>query len=111
MNPIDVNEAEAAGDDPLEILEAIGRAHMPFGRFGPEHFPPRGIPIIDLPFEYLEWFERQGWPSGRFGRLLAFVYHTKLACADEVFDVFRARRGGRASLRQNRPLPRIVHDD
>nr|WP_306301498.1 DUF3820 family protein [Verrucomicrobium spinosum] len=34
-------------------LADIERTHMPFGKFGPQHFPPHGIPIFDLPAEYL----------------------------------------------------------
>ena len=29
---------------------------MPFGKYGPLHFPPRGVPLYDLPVEYLAWF-------------------------------------------------------
>lgn len=107
MDPRDVARAEMTSEELAETLEAIGRTTMPFGRFGPENFPPRGIPITDLPFEYLEWFERVGFPRGRLGELLDFVYRIKLEGADEIFDVYRAQRGGRASLRKAKRLPRI----
>ena len=29
-------------------LADIGRMRMPFGKYGPEHFPPSGVPIYDL---------------------------------------------------------------
>ena len=52
----------------------IARTRMPFGKFGREHFPPRGVPIYDLPVEYLAWFARKGcFPKGRFSELLASV--------------------------------------
>jgi uncharacterized protein (DUF3820 family) len=37
-------------------LEQISRYHMPFGMFGPKQYPPKGVPIYDLPAEYLAWF-------------------------------------------------------
>lgn len=107
MDPRDVIDAEHAGENLEATFEAIGQARMPFGRFGPEQFPPNGVPIIDLPFEYLEWFARHGFPSGHFGRLLSFVYHTKLEGADEIFDPFRRQNGGRASLRRRTEPPRL----
>ncbi|MGB2559838.1 MAG: putative quorum-sensing-regulated virulence factor, partial [Akkermansiaceae bacterium] len=45
-----------------QILAEIGELHMPFGRYGPERFPPLGIPVMDLPLEYLEWFRQKGFP-------------------------------------------------
>ena len=90
-------EAELA-----RTLTEIARTHMPFGRFGPQHYPPRGIPIHDLPYEYLAYFERKGFPSGRLGELLRFVYLAKRDGADALFDPFRARRGGRTTLRRPR---------
>lgn len=98
-------------DEMAATLDAIGRTHMPFGRFGPARFPPDGIPITDLPFEYLEYFARSGFPRGRLGVLLEFVYHAKLNGIDDIFDAFRARRGGRASLRARREIPRLREAD
>lgn len=82
-------------------MEAIGQMHMPFGRFGPKQFPPRGVPIYDLPAEYLAWFARQGFPKGRLGELLRIVHQMKVDGSDAVFDVFRAGRG-RTKLRPER---------
>lgn len=109
MDPEDVLRAEAVGEDLAATLEDIGRARMPFGRFGPHRYPPDGVPLIDLPFEYLEWFEKRGWPRGRLGILMTFVYHTKLAGADEIFDPWRTRFGGRTNLRLSADRPRTSH--
>ena len=46
-------------------LEAIRKMRMPFGKFGPKAFPPDGIPIYDLPAEYLGWFAAKGFPKAR----------------------------------------------
>jgi len=84
-------------------LEEIGRTHMPFGKFGPQFRPPNGVPIYDLPAEYLGWFaNKAGFPKGRFGTLLKMVYQMKVDGSDMVFDVFRRQRGGRTPLREER---------
>ena len=44
MDPETENAAAAA-------LEQISRYCMPFGMFGPKHYPPKGVPIYDLPAE------------------------------------------------------------
>lgn len=81
-------------------LAEIGRTHMPFGKYGPAHFPPNGIPIYDIPAEYLSWFAtRAGFPKGRLGQLLQMVHQMKVDGSDVAFDIFRARRGGRTALR------------
>ncbi len=80
--------------------EEIGRTSMPFGKFGPAHFPPRGVPIYDLPVEYLGWFAvKAGFPKGRLGQLLEMVYHMKVEGLDHVFDGHRSKAGGRTPLR------------
>ena len=55
------------------ILGEIGNTSMPFGRFGPKDFPPRGLPIMDLPEDYLAWFQQRGFPNGWLGELLEVV--------------------------------------
>ena len=84
-------------------LAEIARMRMPFGKFGPQHFPPHGVPIHDLPVEYLGWFAKKGWPRGRLGELLRIVHQMKVDGADEVFDALRRAAGGRTLLRPPRP--------
>jgi uncharacterized protein (DUF3820 family) len=80
-------------------LAEIERTHMPFGKFGPDAYPPNGIPIFDLPAEYLGWFAQKGWPRGRLGDLLRMVYQMKVDGTDTAFDEMRRRAGGRTPLR------------
>ena len=80
-------------------LELIARYHMPFGMFGPKNYPPKGVPIYDLPAEYLAWFALKGFPEGRLGELLRVVYQTKADGCDGVFDAIRRKAGGRYKLR------------
>jgi uncharacterized protein (DUF3820 family) len=86
-----------------EDLAAIERMYMPFGKFGPQHFPPRGVPIFDLPAEYLAWFAQKGFPKGRLGELLKIVHQMKVDGSDFAFDPMRKRNGGKTKLREERP--------
>ena len=81
-------------------LADIATVRMPFGKFGPVHFPPRGVPLYDLPVEYLAWFARKDcFPKGRLGELLRIVHQMKVDGLDEIFDHLRRRAGGRTVLR------------
>ncbi len=75
-------------------LAEIGRTRMPFGKYGPQHFPPDGIPIYDIPAEYLGWFaNKAGFPKGRLGELLRMVHQMKADGSDAAFDPFRKKNG------------------
>ncbi|MCK5801894.1 MAG: DUF3820 family protein [Lentisphaeria bacterium] len=82
------------------VLAETGRTCMPFGKYGPEHYPPAGVPLCDLPYEYLAWFVRKGgFPRGKLGKLLEFVHQAKQDGADELFEPVRTLNGGRTRLR------------
>jgi len=89
-------------EDFARLLQEIAETYMPFGNFGPKDYPPRGVPITDLPPEYLAWFKERGFPKGRFGELLEAVNDIKAVGADEVFAPIRTQRGGRYSLHKRR---------
>ena len=89
-------------EDLAALLDELEGYFMPFGRYGPKHFPPDGIPLYDLSAEYLHYFKVKGFPRGRLGELMEFVYQAKLDGADVIFDSLRARNGGRRSLRKPR---------
>ncbi|MES2997535.1 MAG: DUF3820 family protein [Verrucomicrobiota bacterium] len=86
-------------EDFRNLLAEIGVAHMPFGKFGRKDYPPRGVPLMDLPMEYLVWFKERGFPKGRLGELMEQVFEIKAVGMDAVFDPLRAARGGRYPLR------------
>jgi len=94
-----------------EILFAISQMNMPFGKYGPKEFPPDGVPIYDLPPEYLHWFSAKGFPKGKLGTLMKFVYQMKCDGADPVFDEFRKANGGRHPLRRGRQKNFTFADD
>lgn len=93
-------------------LEEIGRTCMPFGKYGPLHYPPRGVPVYDLPVEYLGWFAAKGgFPSGRLGELLRMIHQMKVDGLDAVFDGMRKARGGRTPLRTAAPRSHVFAED
>lgn len=48
-------------------LAKLGTTHMPFGKY-------KGRKIIDLPEDYLLWFERKAlFPQGELGQLMALA--------------------------------------
>ncbi|TAG09218.1 MAG: hypothetical protein EAZ42_07615 [Verrucomicrobia bacterium] len=73
-----------------ELLLEIARTRMPFGKYGPNHFPPNGLLMIDLPWEYFAWFKSNGgYPKGRLGELMAEVEAIKEVGGEEIFLPFR----------------------
>jgi uncharacterized protein (DUF3820 family) len=85
-------------DDYCNLLMEIHRTHMPYGMFGKEKYPPGGVPIYDLPEEYLLWFKQRSFPKGRLGELMAHVCEIKETGMDSVFDPMRKANGGRTKL-------------
>lgn len=62
--------------DPTILVTAV-KMKMPFGKY-------KDVLICDLPVSYLEWFNRNGWPEGKLGVLLATVYEIKLNGLSEL---------------------------
>ena len=54
-----------------EILKQLVKMKMPFGKY-------KGILLCDLPVSYLEWFQREGFPEGKLGMMLATIYEIKI---------------------------------
>jgi len=48
-------------------LQRLVTTRMPYGKY-------KGHLIADLPGNYLNWFAREGFPSGEIGRLLALMH-------------------------------------
>ncbi len=85
-------------EDFRNLLLEIGKTRIPFGKFGIKAYPPAGVPIMDLPPEYLSWFQERGFPKGRLGELMAQVCEIKSVGMDSVFDPLRQANGGRFRL-------------
>lgn len=86
-------------EDFRNLFAEIGKTRMPFGKFGRKEYPPSGVPVMDLPPEYLSWFKERGFPKGRLGELMAIVCEIKDVGMDHVFDPMRKAMGGRFPLR------------
>lgn len=68
-------------DELAENLTDLRVYRMPFGRY-------QNILLHRLPYEYLHWFIEKGggFPKGRLGELMEFVYHIKANGAEVVFS-------------------------
>ena len=58
-----------------EDLLKLAKWKMPFGKYA-------GRAIIDLPEEYLFWFQRKRFPAGELGELLKFCLDLKIEGLD-----------------------------
>ena len=62
-----------------ELLLDLVNMKMPFGKY-------KGTTLCDLPISYLEWFQREGFPKGKMGMLLATIYEIKSNGLDKLLD-------------------------
>jgi len=58
-----------------EHLIKLASWRMPFGKF-------TGSALVDLPEEYLFWFQKKGFPAGELGLLMAFCLELKIEGLD-----------------------------
>lgn len=65
-----------------EYLKDIANMKMPFGKYG-------GRALIDLPEEYLLWFRKKGFPSGKLGLLLEMTLEIKIEGLESLIDPLR----------------------
>ncbi len=66
-------------------LELLVTRVMPFGKH-------KGTLIADLPGNYLNWFAREGFPSGEIGRLLAMMHELDHNGLSRLLDPLRKPR-------------------
>ena len=62
-----------------EDLVTIANMAMPFGRY-------KGQPLIDIPEEYLLWFENHGFPEGKLGMLMQLTLEIKVNGQDDIIQ-------------------------
>lgn len=79
--------AEGMREELAGYLAELEIYRMPFGRY-------KDHPLYALPYEYLHWFVEKGdgFPSGRLGELMEFVYHTKASGSEIVFSRLGKKR-------------------
>jgi hypothetical protein len=66
-------------------LQRLVTVVMPYGKH-------KGRVIADLPGNYLNWFARQGFPTGELGRLLALMQEMDHNGLKPLLDPLRARQ-------------------
>lgn len=62
-----------------QLLKALVSMPMPFGKY-------KGTLLCNLPVSYLEWFQREGFPKGKLGMLLATMYEIKINGLERLLD-------------------------
>ena len=60
-------------------LVAIAATKMPFGRY-------KGTTILELPEDYLLWFQQKGFPQGTLGGLMALALEIKMNGLESLVD-------------------------
>lgn len=69
-----------SSDDLLALLNTT----MPYGKY-------KGRLLADLPGHYLNWFAREGFPSGQLGQLLALMHELDHNGLKSLLDPLRPR--------------------
>ncbi|MCU4676976.1 DUF3820 family protein [Catenovulum sp. 2E275] len=67
-------------------LIKIANTQMPFGKYA-------GRALIDLPEEYLLWFQKKEWPKGELGHLMQITLAVKMENLDYLIKPLKAQRG------------------
>lgn len=84
-------------EDLKRLVTEIAETHIPFGMYGPAKYPPAGCPLMDVPLEYLAWFQMKGFPKGKLGKLMEQALLLRGNGLDMLFEPFRKSRGGRTT--------------
>ncbi|AWK83372.1 DUF3820 family protein [Photobacterium damselae subsp. damselae] len=63
-------------------LVKLANTKMPFGKYS-------GRVIIDLPEEYLLWFQKKGFPEGELGLLMALALEFRVEGLESVIRPLR----------------------
>jgi uncharacterized protein (DUF3820 family) len=72
------------GQPDSSILLELANTKMPFGKYA-------GRVLMDLPEPYLVWFNQQGFPRGKLGEQLQFLYEIKLNGLEGLLKPLRDR--------------------
>lgn len=65
-----------------EALQLLVTRAMPYGKY-------KGRLIADLPGHYLNWFAREGFPSGELGKLIALMHELDHNGLSSLLDPLR----------------------
>jgi len=73
-----------------EHLLKLAHWKMPFGKY-------QGQALIDLPEEYLFWFQRKGFPEGQLGELMKFCLDLKIEGLDGLIKPLKGKTNQKES--------------
>lgn len=65
-----------------KLLIELAHAKMPFGKHA-------GVYLIDLPEQYVVWYNNKGFPQGKLGEQLKLVYELKLNGLEDMIRTIR----------------------
>lgn len=65
-------------------LLKLARWTMPFGKYA-------GRALVDLPEEYLFWFQKNEFPKGELGKLMKLCLELKIEGLDSVIKPLKSR--------------------
>ncbi|MGB0891113.1 MAG: DUF3820 family protein [Flavobacteriaceae bacterium] len=65
-----------------QFLIDTANTKMPFGKY-------KGVYLIDIPEYYIIWYKNKGFPNGKLGKRLAFVYELKLNGLENILRKIR----------------------
>ena len=68
-----------------ELLIQLVSMKMPFGKY-------KDRVLCDLPVHYLEWLQRKGFPSGKFGVLLETIYEIKINGLEDLLRPLKTKQ-------------------
>lgn len=68
-----------------QLLQDLVTMQMPFGKY-------KGRVLCDLPESYLIWFQREGFPPGKLGELIATLYEIKLNGLEYLLQPLKKKR-------------------
>lgn len=73
--------------DKQDLLK-LANMPMPFGKY-------KGKVIIDLPEEYLLWFDKKGFPKGELGRLMQLALEIRIHGLEGVIRPLKHKGSGK----------------
>ncbi|EAT11315.1 DUF3820 family protein [Bermanella marisrubri] len=62
----------------------LANMKMPFGKYA-------GKALVDLPEEYLLWFQKKGFPQGRLGMLLGLCLEIKINGLEYILQPLKGK--------------------
>ncbi len=71
--------------NPRVLLDLVNKT-MPFGKY-------KGTLYYQIPVNYIEWMNRQGFPKGSIGMLLSTLYEIKLNGLEFLLEEIKKKQG------------------